>query len=156
MEKLITIRPLDSGETEVIRQIAHWYEKEWGTPVDKTIRRLSNIPGKDVIFHLVLRINEEVVAAGGLWNDVNIFSFHEKLKKFKPWVASIYTLESHRNKGLGSLMLEHIESRAKDLGLEKIYLYTYTANDLYEKYGWKAKDSVVYRGQETAVMEKHL
>jgi GNAT superfamily N-acetyltransferase len=154
MEKLITIRPLDAGETEVIRQIACWYETEWGTPVEKTIQRLSNVPGKDVIFHLVLRMDDEVVAAGGLWNDVNIFGFHEKLKKFRPWVAAIYTQESYRNRGLGSLMLEHIEERAIALGLEKLYLYTYSANQLYEKYGWKPIDSVEYRGHETAVMEK--
>jgi GNAT superfamily N-acetyltransferase len=156
MEKLITIRPLDAGETEVISQIARWYEAEWGTPPEKTIRRFSNIPGKDVIFHLVLRINDEVIAAGGLWNDVNIFNFHEKLKEYQPWVAAIYTDESHRKRGLGSLVLEHIEERAMVLGLQKLYLYTYSANDLYEKYGWKPIDVVQYRGQETAVMEKHL
>ena len=156
MEKLITITLLDPSEKEQITQIAEWYEQEWGTPAEKNIQRLSTHPNKDIIFHLKLSINGEMVAAGGLWNTVNIYNFHEGLKQYRPWIAALYTLESFRGRGLGSLLLEHIEQRALELGLDKVFLYTFTAVDLYRKHGWEQIDTVEYKGRETAVMEKKI
>ncbi|KAA3637957.1 MAG: GNAT family N-acetyltransferase [Bacteroidetes bacterium] len=156
MEKLITITLLAPSDKEQIAQIARWYEEEWGTPAEINIQRLSTHPNQDIIFHLKLSINGEVVAAGGLWNTVNIFNFHENLKQYRPWIAALYTLESFRGRGLGSLVLEHIEQRALELGLEKIYLYTFTAQDLYRKHGWVKIDTVEYKGHATVVMEKQL
>lgn len=156
MGKLITITLINPNETEVIRQIAEWYEDEWGTPAEKNIQRLTTHPNKDIIFHLKLSINGEVVASGGLWNTVNIYNFHENLKRYRPWIAALYTLEPFRGRGLGSLLLEHIEQRALELGLENLYLYTFTAEDLYHRHGWVQIDTVEYKGQETAVMEKQL
>lgn len=155
-EKLITITPLQPSQTDLIRQIAGWYRTEWGTPEEKNIARLSNHPSSEVISHMILSFDGEVIGAGGLWNDVNIYAFHGHLKKYRPWVSALYILESHRRKGLGGLLLEHIELRAKELGLEKLYLYTFTARELYEKNGWEKIDSLEYKGKETVVMEKQL
>jgi GNAT superfamily N-acetyltransferase len=156
MNRNIKISKLDPTAQELIQKIANWYFNEWNTPIEKTISRLSNQPGHDTIFQLVLALENEVVATGGLCNTVNIYHVHPKLKAYKPWVALLYTQEDYRNRGYGELLLNQIEDSAKEIGLTKIYLYTFTAESLYRRCGWREIDRVSYKGHDTVVMEKKL
>lgn len=156
MEKQITVRKLKSAEMDLIVKIAKWYFDEWHTPIDKTIHRLANQPNDDVLFQLVLIKENKLVATGGLCNNVNIFHVHPKFKKFKPWVALLYTDEPYRNQGLGKMLLEKIEQCAKETGLTKIYLYTFTAESLYRRSGWRQVERVQYKNHDTVVMEKEI
>jgi GNAT superfamily N-acetyltransferase len=156
MAPKITITKLDPTDKDLILKIANWYYEEWNTPIEKTIRRLTNQPNGDVLFQLVLAKDNEVVATGGLCNNVNILKVHEKLRKFKPWLALLYTAKDYRNQGLGKMLLEQIERCAKEEKLSKIYLYTFTAESLYRRCGWKQIDRVHYKGHDTVVMEKGI
>lgn len=156
MNDNLTIGKLDAGDRKLILKIAGWYYKEWNTPVEKTVRRLSSQPDEDTLFQLVLTFNGEAVAAGGLCNEVTIYSEYDRFRKYSPWVALLYTHRDYRNRGFGRILLEEIERRAKDLHLSKIYLYSFTAVSLYKRCGWIVMDRVMYKGHETAVMEKHL
>ena len=53
-----------------------------------------------------------------------------------PWLANVYVDEKHRGKGFGRELLKQVESEAKKLPFEEIFLYT-SHNGLYEKFGWK-------------------
>lgn len=156
MEPEIKISKLDPTDKKSILKIASWYFEEWDTPIDKTVNRLTNQPGEDTIFQLVLTIGNEVLATGGLYNNANIFKVHEKLKKIKPWVGLLYTQKDYRNKGFGTMLLNQIERCAKEKDLTKIYLYTFTAESLYRRCGWKELDRVMYKDHDTVVMEKTL
>ena len=60
------------------------------------------------------------------------------------------------NKGFGTMLLNQIEHCAKERGLTKIYLYTFTAESLYRRCGWKELDRVMYKDHDTVIMEKML
>jgi GNAT superfamily N-acetyltransferase len=152
----ISIRKLDSTDEETILKIARWYLEEWNIPTDKTIQRLKNQPSEDIIFQLVLYENNKAVATGGLYNQVGVLQVHEHLKKYGPWVAVLYVDKSHRNNGLGEMLLNEIEQCARKNNRTKIYLYTFTAEALYKRCGWKEIERVVYKGHDTVVMEKDL
>lgn len=154
MDMKIKIAHLDPSNEEVIQKIAQWYFEEWDTPIEKTIRRLSNQSGNDILFQLVIVLNQKVVATGGLCNTVNIYNVHPKLQKFRPWIGLLYTQKEYRNKGLGTMLLKEIERNAKEKNLNKLYLYTYTAQSLYGRHGWREIDNVMYKDHDTAVMEK--
>ena len=79
-----------------------------------------------------------------------------ELATFKPWVALLYTDKDYRNQGLGRLLLEQLEHCAQESKLSKIYLYTFTAESLYRRCGWKQIERVVYKDKDTVVMEKEL
>lgn len=152
----IKIEKLDPSDEDLIRKIAQWYFDEWNTSIEKTSRRLSNQPSEDTLLQLVLSSNQQVVATGGLCNNVNIYKEHPKLKRFGPWIGLLYTQTEYRNKGLGSILLKGIERYAITKDLNKIYLYTFTAESLYQRLGWKEIDRVMYKDHETIVMEKFL
>ena len=42
------------------------------------------------------------------------------------------------------------------MGLPAIYLYTFTAESLYTKCGWKTIDKVSYKGYGTVIMQKEI
>ena len=152
----IRISLLDPEDQRSIKTIAQWYFEEWATPVDKTVEKLRNLSNADSVFHLVLWVEDQIAATGGLSNVANLPEVQERFRKYKPWVALLYTHKDHRKKGYGGMLLNEIETRAKKHGLAKIYLYTFTAESLYRKRGWKVFDRVEYKGHDTAVMEKVL
>ncbi|MDX1617202.1 MAG: GNAT family N-acetyltransferase [Balneolaceae bacterium] len=152
----ITIEQVDPGDGTLIRLIARWYLREWDAPVGKTVRRLSGQPDEDSLFHLVLRLDGEVVATGGLFNEVNIYNVHPRFRRYRPWVGLLYTREEFRGRGFGGMLLNEIEHRAQELGLSRLYLYTFTAESLYKRCGWTVMDRVPYKGHETAVMKKSI
>lgn len=150
----IQIEPLDPADRASIRTIAGWYYDEWATPVEATVRRLTRRPGGDPIVHLVLRAGNRLAATGGLCREVNLFRVHERFRAFRPWVGQLYTHEAFRNRGYGGRLLARIEREAADRRLETLYLYTFTAESLYRKCGWKTIERVPYKGRDTAVMKK--
>lgn len=156
MDTKIAIRKLGPNDKNSINQIAHWYFNEWNTPIEKTIQRLSSQPNDDTIFQAALTVNGKLVATGGLCNEVNIYKKHPELNRFKPWVGLLYTQREYRNKGLGQKLLGFIEQFAQEIGLNRIYLYTFTAESFYKSCGWSGIEKVDYKEHDTLVMTKDI
>jgi len=156
MTKEIKITRLNSGDKDLIGQIADWYFDEWNIPRTTTINRLANQPNNDVLFQLVLTKDSKPIATGGLYNNVGLLNDHKKFNHFKPWVALLYTDKHSRNQGIGQMLLKEIEGAAKELKVSTIYLYTFTAETLYKRSGWLQIESVSYKGHDTVIMEKKV
>ncbi|MFL5730833.1 MAG: GNAT family N-acetyltransferase [Cytophagaceae bacterium] len=147
------LKPSDQAQ---INQIAEWYFKEWNIPMERTRQRLEEHPNEDVLFQIVLKKDQMPVATGGIYNQVGILNEFPEFRKFRPWLALVYTDIDHRNLGLGNKLLQAIEARCKETGIGKIYLYTFTAESLYLKAGWQILERLDFKGHDTVVMEKEL
>lgn len=156
MNQEISIRELDATDKNLIDKIANWYLNEWETPIEKTVSRLLNYPNEDFLIQLILFKDGEAIGSGGICTNVNLLTTHERFRQFTPWVALIYTEEKYRGRGLGKMLMEHLEHHAKESGLSKIYLYTATAESLYKRCGWSEIERIIYKGQDTVVMEKEI
>lgn len=156
MVQPIHIEPLDPNNREAIRKIAGWYFAEWETPLEKTVRRLSTQPNEDLLFQLTARTGEQLVATAGLCHRVNLLNVYPEFNCFHPWVALVYTDADSRKQGIGKELLKAIEQRGATLGLDRIYLYTFTAETLYRRCGWREITRVMYKEHDTVVMEKVL
>lgn len=111
----LTIRQLQATDTDLIKQIAAWYLDEWGIKADTTISRLTNQPGDDILFQLVLFKNNKAIATDGLYNNIGLLNDQSKFKKYKPWIALLYTNNENRNQGIGQLLLKKIEELANGM-----------------------------------------
>ena len=156
MQEEISFQKVDVNNNKFIELIANWYLNEWSIPIEKTYQRLTNTPNDDVIFQLILLKDQELVATGGLYNKVGLLKVYPKFKKFRPWVALLYTNQKYRNQGFANILLKKIEASAKDIGLSSIYVHTFSAERLYIKNGWEPFDKVPYKGKITVVMKKLL
>ncbi|MCB9251311.1 MAG: GNAT family N-acetyltransferase [Flavobacteriales bacterium] len=150
------IQKLYPSDRNAILKIADWYNKEWNTPIKKTIDRLSGFYDSGLYFQLIAKVNEEVIATVGLSDSVNLLNVYPEYEIYGPWVALLYTDKAFRNQGVGKALLEQIESEALTHNLNKIYLYTFTAETLYKRSGWQLVETVSYKNHDTVIMKKEI
>ncbi len=56
---------LNPEDIDLIIQLSEWYFEEWAVPKETTINRLIKQDRGDIIFHLVLKKDEQIIATGG-------------------------------------------------------------------------------------------
>lgn len=156
MNQAFHIENLHTEDREVIETIASWYNAAWGTPMEKTIRRLSTYPSSDTLLQAVAYKNGAVIGSGGLCNTVNIYQVYPDLDKFGPWIALLYIQEDYRNQGAGQQILNFLEEAVLRSGYPALYLYTFTAERFYQRNGWKVIREVRYKQEQTVIMKKTL
>jgi GNAT superfamily N-acetyltransferase len=76
-----------------------------------------------------------------------------KRKDLSPWFGSLYVEHKYRKQGIGTFLLKFAVSRAKELGILKLYLCTPTQQRMYTKSGWVPIDQVEFRGEKVTIME---
>ena len=54
------------------------------------------------------------------------------------YLADVYVLESHRNKGLARMIMDRVESHPELKGIRRRMLVTRDAHGLYDKYGYRS------------------
>lgn len=97
-------------------------EKE---PQALTLLALANLPTNDIGNHVVLfslETNGEIIATAGL----------ERYGKVG-LLRSVGVLDSQKGNGYGILITQHVETHAKNSGIEELYLLTLTAKDFFER-----------------------
>lgn len=97
-------------------------------------------------------INNECVGT------VSIFANDLKTQDIlTPWLASLYVDPEHRGKGIGEVLIEHVQHVVKELGYEALYLRTEHTSKYYRGLGWefvyKTEDE---KGQETEVFKYNI
>ena len=73
-----------------------------------------------------------------------------------PWLASVFVKSEFRNNGIASSLVRHIEGEARKRGIEKLYLYTEHARELYLRLGWHDIEQCEYQGVNVAIMYKQV
>jgi GNAT superfamily N-acetyltransferase len=150
----IEFTQLSYTDRSLMDLIAGWYNEEWQIADDVTRSSLLEFPSQKVIFQCVMWLNGEPVGTGGLYLKVGIQEKIEKYVAYQPWVALMYTKTEIRGKGLGAKLLAEIESQAFRMGIERIYLFTHTAEQLYSRNNWNVIERFDVMGRKIAVMEK--
>lgn len=74
-----------------------------------------------------------------------------------PWLASVFVATPYQKQGIGSKLVQQIETIAGNMGYQQLYLFTWTAAAYYHKLGWKAIATTLPEGlPESVVMQKTL
>jgi len=73
-----------------------------------------------------------------------------------PWLAALYVAPEFRNMGIASALVHAIEQHARNVGCRELYLYTITAEPLYIKLGWTARDRFDSNGEKFVLMGRKL
>jgi N-acetylglutamate synthase-like GNAT family acetyltransferase len=143
-------------DNENIRLIADWYLREWNIPVQTTIEKTKKLSADNYEFQILMTLDNEPIATGGLYNHVGLLDREPRLKMYKNWLALVYTKPDNRGNGLGALICKHIQDHSKNLGLKDIYLFTHTAENLYKRLDWKQLERLALGGKDIVVMKKEL
>ena len=71
-----------------------------------------------------------------------------------PWLAALYVRPEHQGRGFGRALVERCEVEAWATGADVLYLYTDTAQGLYEQLGWTAIGTEPYEGTTVTLMAR--
>ncbi|HQQ99064.1 MAG TPA: GNAT family N-acetyltransferase [Cyclobacteriaceae bacterium] len=144
------------GDTDAFQRIAGWYLEEWKIPVGRTIERLQVITADPTQFQLMMTLDGVPIATAGLYHHVSLLDHAPHLKKFPHWLALVYTIPDQRKKGYGAILCSQIQQIAKAKGVDVIYLFTDTAERLYERLGWHETERIQYGERNVVVMSKKV
>jgi len=73
-----------------------------------------------------------------------------------PWLAALYVAPDFRGRSIATALVRAIEQHARDVGCAQLYLYTITAEPLYAKLGWLAREHFDWHGEKFVLMAREL
>ena len=85
----------------------------------------------------------------------------ESSDEWSPWVARLFVHPTYRGQGIADALMQHLETKARELGYEALYLTTSSAEDYYRRKqnGWmeieRAKSPYI-QGRYVPIMKKSL
>lgn len=118
---------------------------------DRVIKLRAMAQSDDVPFMVVAVDNGRLIGSASL-----VLEDMQTRKDLSPWLASVFVKPEYRNSGIATSLVRHIENVAVGLGIEKLFLYTEHARDLYVKLGWSDIEQCEYQGVNVAIMFKEL
>jgi predicted N-acetyltransferase YhbS len=73
-----------------------------------------------------------------------------------PWLAGLVVAAEQRKRGIGVDLVAAIEAHAIDRGVDRIHLYTGTAEPFYARLGWRVAERSIDDEEETVLMVRDL
>jgi len=143
---------------DALDTVAQWYYDEWASVFDtKTLDDVKqgltaylNLDCMPLI--VVATIDDEVAGAAQLkYHEMDLFPDYEH------WLGGVYVADGHRGKGIAEKVILRILEKAREFGVETIYLQTENlTGGLYARMGWQSIEQVHSKGSDVVVMKKSL
>jgi len=70
-----------------------------------------------------------------------------------PWLGGVFVSPEWRGRGIASQLMRRAAAEAARLSLPKLYLWTSSAERLYQKLGWTVVERSHYCGKDIALMD---
>ena len=138
---------------DLVPLIARWHFNEWGhldpaATLEGWTEGVRQRTSRDSIpmTYVALEHGELLGSVTLVEHDMSI---HQDLSH---WVAGVYVPLSHRHQGVASALVRHTVQQAALMGVQRLYLYTHSARELYEKLGWQVVAEDEYEGQSVTIM----
>jgi len=138
---------------ELVPTIAQWLHREWGyydphQTLETKISALSEqLQTNSLPLALVAMVRDQPVGTASLRLD----DLPDR-PDLSPWLAGVYVVPEHRNKGIASALCKRIAAEASRLGIVQLYLCTEDQENLYRKLGWSVHERLKSRGEDIVVM----
>lgn len=126
---------------------AHLYP-DWNP--DSARREFENQPGDGT-----LPVTLVALADGQLLGTVSlIFNDLPGFEHLNPWLASLFVLPEYRGKSVAGFLIRAAEERLSALGYSEGFLFTESAQPLFEKLGWEFLQNADCNGHEVTILRR--
>jgi GNAT superfamily N-acetyltransferase len=142
---------------DIIPILAQWFYQEWAHLYpDRTLEDVRRVIGERtnknrIPIALVAFEGEELLGTVCL----KIHDMDTRLD-LTPWLAGLYVSAPRRRQGIGAALVSAIEKKARELGVQQLYLYTPESESFYSRLGWRVREKVIYHGYQVTIMEKRF
>lgn len=155
---MITIMPLRDCQYYIPKLAEIWINvlgKKWMPDlsheyIEKLIREW--IEKETLPMACVAMENDKPIALASLQKSCGIET------DLTPWLGSLVVDEQYQGKGIGKLLVEAILQSARNLGYNRVYLFTFDKGlvNFYEKLGWHRLGVNEFMAKPVIIMEKVL
>lgn len=135
MVKLVKFKDITKEELERIinKHYTHWKQfnptLDWNETVDKFKNQFTKEEGLPIGYACY---DKDTLVGFCTLQKNNL----KKYPEIYPWICSVMIFEEYRHQGYGTEMLQEIAKKAKELGYNKVYLWTDQAPEFYKKIGY--------------------
>lgn len=147
-------------KTEILPELAKAVHEQWAKMYARRGESAEDVEKKMVARAVDDQIPLTMVAFEGeaLVGSVTIKNDDfARRSDLNPWIAGVFILPQFRGNGYSPQLIAHAEQVGKEtFNLEKIYLYTGSAEGLYIKNGYTVVERFDTDTRELVVMEKSL
>lgn len=126
--KLTTTTYLD----EMTAILYHWWGKNEGWSKNKLSQYLSHSLNSDKLPITFVAMQDKMMVGFCQLSYQDL----DTRPDLYPWICNLYVIEKYRHQNVAKSLLAYVEKEAKQLGFQKLYLYT-TLDDFYEKLGYQ-------------------
>jgi len=145
MPPAATVEPLAKHRT-LIPQVAYWFVTEWPTWYG------PNGPGN-------VQADVEALAASEGTLPVGIVAFRDGVSlgigalkaasipshdHLSPWAAAGFVVPAYRGRGIGTILLQALVAKSRELGFACVYCGTSTSESLLVRAGWRPIEAIVH------------
>lgn len=146
-----------ASHPEVLPVLQGWFELEWPSYYEagdrgRAQRDLQAYANLDGLPYGVVAFRDGIVCGVAALKADSIAS-HAHLS---PWAAAGVVRRDLRGQGIGAQLVLALERRAKDMGFNRIYCGTSTAEQLLQRIGWRLLERVRHDGDLLGIYEKAL
>jgi N-acetylglutamate synthase-like GNAT family acetyltransferase len=137
--------------------LAAWHHHEWwslnpGCSIEQRIQDMQAYLSSDLIPSTFIATQTELIGSAALVAhdmDVN--------PELTPWLASVFVASAYRNQGIGSQLVKYVMQKARQGGIETLYLFTSASREaFYRKLGWEVFAKQDYYGNAVSLMRVEL
>jgi GNAT superfamily N-acetyltransferase len=147
------------NHTDAIPELAHiWHDvlgKIWFPEL--TIQEIESLTYDE------LNHPDETTSFVALRDEIPVGFCTFKLKEefrsdLGPWLADVVVAPKHQKQGIGKMLIDAADLKAKDLGFKKLYLFTFdpTITEYYQRLGWSQISMDEFQSHPVTVMEVML
>ena len=137
--------------------VVDWWQEVWGDRMGDleayTRHFMATLGGHDLPLNILAVKEGKPIGTAALKDH----EMREIYPDFHYWMGSVYVKPEYRGQGIAARLAGRIIELARQRRLPQIYLQTVDlSGGLYAALGWEPLDRLIYRGDETLVMVKHL
>ncbi|MBL7479186.1 GNAT family N-acetyltransferase [Legionella bononiensis] len=152
---MISIDLIKNHPNSITRCAEIWYEvlgAKWvpDIPVERVIQRFSEHLNDDTLPLTIVALD--------VGKPVGMCSLRENdgiRQDLKPWLGSLVVDPAYQKQGIGTMLIEAIKNKARDLGFNNLYLFAFdpTIPDYYSRLGWTVIGMDEFKGYPVTVMK---
>ncbi|MEA2839982.1 MAG: hypothetical protein QOF41_1312 [Methylobacteriaceae bacterium] len=151
-QKIVALR----DRPDLLPVVARWAHEEFWARLGKTLdeieRLFTPVPRTTWLPRTFVLMDGEVPVGTASITEHDL----ETRPQWMPWLTALAVDRAARGRGHSRALVRFVEDFALGNGVETLWLYTWSAQGLYAKLGWRAVERLEHHGREVVVMNKRL
>jgi predicted N-acetyltransferase YhbS len=135
--------------------LARWHAEEWSGLVpewtyENLLAELQSHTRPDAIpLTLVALDGDQPIGSASL-----VVEDLPGWEHLTPWLASVFVAVEARGRGIGAALVARAVETARDLGVERLHLFTEGQAEFYQRIGWRGVGGVGWSFRLTPVVDR--